>query len=526
MSKGNKAQAGLLLTLISIPIFIGALDLTVVSAVLPHVILDLEIPIQTGLDDAAWMVTGYLLAYSISMTFMGRLSDLYGRRQVYLIALVVFAFGSYLVAVADTWPTQLALRTYYMLFPGRPDVSFVTLYAMIAARMIQAFGAGTMVPVGMAMVGDIFGVGNRARALGIIAAVDTAGWVVGHLYGGIVVRFWDWRMIFLINLPICAVAFVFIWYKLRKVPQEKSKGNMDWLGTLLIAGSLTMLNIGLGSTSEGSTGSSLESQTGLPENAVPLLIGSGVFLLLFLWWQNRAKYPLVDLSLFKLKNYLPASVANFLVGFSLFVAIANVPLFINSLIATTLVQGAWDSGWMLSALTVPMAIASILGGWLSDKRGYRFPATVGLIVAVFGFILMTSWTAETSYTTMALHLLFCGIGLGLTMAPIAAAIVNTSPSDQRGTSSALVIIFRLIGMTIGISSITTYGLRRAEVISKQLLSIAPDINEISQIAVEVTERVIRETFIIAGIVAAIAILPTIFLKNQNKGDLKNVREHN
>jgi MFS family permease len=91
MTKSKNIKAGMILALICIPIFFGALDLTVVSAVLPHVILDLEIPIQTGLDDAAWMVTGYLLAYSVSMTFMGRLSDLYGRRRVYLIALVIFA---------------------------------------------------------------------------------------------------------------------------------------------------------------------------------------------------------------------------------------------------------------------------------------------------------------------------------------------------------------------------------------------------------------------------------------------------
>jgi len=120
----------------------------VVSAVLPHVIVDLEIPIQTGLDDAAWMVTGYLLAYSVSMTFMGRLSDLYGRRRVYLIALGIFAFGSYLVAVAHTWPTQWVPRISYMFVSGRLDVSYITLYVLLTARIIQAFGAGTRLSIG------------------------------------------------------------------------------------------------------------------------------------------------------------------------------------------------------------------------------------------------------------------------------------------------------------------------------------------------------------------------------------------
>src|SRR5262245_25634312 len=106
----DRFHASLLITLICIPIFIGSLDLTFLTAILPHVILDLEIPLQTGLDNAAWLVTGYLLAYSVSMIFMGRLSDIYGRRRVFLIALSIFAFGSYLVAIAEQFPTQFTLR--------------------------------------------------------------------------------------------------------------------------------------------------------------------------------------------------------------------------------------------------------------------------------------------------------------------------------------------------------------------------------------------------------------------------------
>lgn len=177
----------LVIALISIPIFIGALDLTVVSAVLPRVVTDLEIP-ATRLNDAAWIVSGYLLAYTVAMTFMGRLSDLIGGRKVYLLALVIFAFGSYWVAAADTWPMQLALRLCYQFhfYPDPPRVALVTL---IIGRVIQAFGGGAMVPVGMALAGDLYPAAQRAKPLGIIAAVDTSGWVVGHLYGGILTRF-------------------------------------------------------------------------------------------------------------------------------------------------------------------------------------------------------------------------------------------------------------------------------------------------------------------------------------------------
>lgn len=510
VAETKNIRPGLILALISIPIFVGALDLTVVSAVLPHVIVDLEIPLQTGLDDAAWMVTGYLLVYSISMTFMGRLSDLYGRRKVYLIALGIFAFGSYLVAVANTWPTQWALRISYLFVSGRLDVSYVTLYVLIASRMIQAFGAGSMVPVGMALVGDIFPIGKRARYLGLIAAMDTAGWVVGHLYGGIIVRFWDWSMIFWLNIPICILAFILIWKFLRHIPQERSSGNMDWLGAVLIAVSLTLLNLGLGN---GSDGTFSNSSTGLSSNILPLVLTSILFLFLFIVHQKRTRHPLIDVSLFRRQNYFTASLINFLIGFSLFVAIANVPLFINSLIAITLEQGAWDSGWMLSALTIPMALASIPGGWMSDKYGYRLPTISGLILSILGFALMSTWGVETQYGIMAFHLTFGGIGIGLTMAPIAAAVVNTSPLDQHGTSSAMVIIFRLIGMTVGVSSITTYDLLRVDALSNVLLSNAPTFAETVRVGMEVTEKVISETFLIAGFVAIMALIPTLRLRN-------------
>ncbi|MEW5940190.1 MAG: MFS transporter [Chloroflexota bacterium] len=509
----RRIQPGIALALIGLPIFIGALDLTVVSAVLPHVILDLEIPLQTGMDDAAWIVTGYLLAYSVSMTFMGRLSDLVGRRRVYLLALAIFAFGSYLVAVAHAWPTQLALRVGYLFVDGRLDAAYVTLYALVTARVIQAFGAGTMAPVGMALVADLYPPERRARALGFIAAVDTAGWVVGHLYGGIVVRYWEWSLIFWLNLPVCLVAFILIGYFLRGVPQERGAGRMDWLGAALIAVALTLLNVGLGSGSEG-VGVAPGSGSGLTRFSLVLVLASLVFLALFLWRQAKARQPLIDPSLFRRPNYRAASLANFLTGVSLFIAIANVPLFINTLVAQTLEQGAWDSGWMLSGLTVPLALASVPGGWLSEKRGYRLPAMLGLCLAIFGFFLMSGWNAQSPYSTMAAHLALGGIGIGLTMAPIAAAVVNASPPDQRGISSALVILFRLIGMTVGGSGITTYDLTRADALSNQLLSASPSLNETIRVGLEVTERVISESFVIAAMAAALAFIPVLALKNR------------
>jgi MFS family permease len=502
----------LAIALICLPIFIGALDLTVVSAVLPHVILDLEIPLQSGLDDAAWIVTGYLLAYSISMAFMGRLSDLYGRRRVYLLSLAIFALGSYLVAVADAWPTRLAVRGYVLIVGGRPDVAYLSLWTLVAARMIQAFGGGAMVPVGMALVGDLYPPDRRARPLGAIAAVDMAGWVVGHLYGGILVRFWNWRTIFWLNLPVCILAFLLILRRLRRLEQPRAPGRMDWPGAALITATLMLVNLGLGARSEPRGTSAFGEQAPLSPLAYPALAGAGLLMVVFVWRQRHAADPLIPLSLFSRPRVSSASLANYLIGFSLFVAIANVPLFINTLIAQTSEQGAWDSGWMLSALTVPMALAAVPGGWLAERLGYRAPALGGLLLAIGGFGLMSGWRASTLYGQMVPHLVLAGVGFGLTLAPVAAAVVNASPPGQRGTASALVILFRLIGMTTGVSSITTYGLHRADVLTDRLLPAGAGLAETVRIGVQVAERVIGETFWIAGAACALALIPVLTLR--------------
>ncbi len=497
----------LIIALISIPIFVGALDLTVVSAVLPRVVTDLEIP-ATRLNDAAWIVSGYLLAYTVAMTFMGRLSDLIGRRKVYLLALVIFALGSYWVAVADGWPMQIALRICYQfqIYPDPPRVALVTL---IIGRVIQAFGGGAMVPVGMALAGDLYPAAQRAKALGIIAAVDTSGWVVGHLYGGILTRFFNWHLIFWLNLPICLLAFVLIAVVLRGLPRTSGEGKMDWLGAVLISLSLTALNIGVGGSSQ-ETGTISGSAGDWLQRAWPFLAAALVFLFLFLWRQVRLPYPLIQLPLFRRPNFSPATLANFLIGTSLFIAIANVPLFINTLVAKDLEQGAWDSGWMLSGLTVPMALASIPSGWLTVRYGYRRPALVGLLLAIGGFALMSRWQMTTSYAAMTPELILTGIGLGLTMAPIAAAAINTSPTQYRGTASALVIIFRLLGMLVSVSTDATYGTQRFNYLSAKFLTT---MNDLTQAGMAATEKVIQETFIMAAIVCILALIPVCVLKS-------------
>jgi len=508
----------LILAIISLPVFIGALDLTIVSAFLPELILELELPLQSDLDDAAWIVSGYLLAYTISMTFMGRVSDLVGRRRVYIASLIIFIVGSIIVATADATPTQIAYNLYRRM-GERPDRNNVTLQVIILGRVIQALGAGALVPVSLALVGDLFPAGRRAWPLGIIGAIDTLGWVLGHLYGGIMVQFTAWQNLFWINVPITLAALGATWWFLRHVPQPRHKGRFDFAGAILIISALIALNIGLGANIEvsGAT-ASFEELSSLPAYALPLL---SVALLLFIGFiavESRVRYPLFDLNMFKRRNLSSGSLTNLFVGFSLMIGLVSVPILVNVRAedATELTEAALRVGILLSALTVPMALAAIPGGWLSNRVGYQRATAIGLGIALLGFgLVWRTWRIDISDMLVAFEMALIGIGLGLTFSPISAAVINAADEDKRGSASALVIILRLIGMTLSISALTTISLRRVNALAVEQLGGPVDPFGAIDVYANITVKVLAELGLVGAVVCAIALVPALLLRRHD-----------
>jgi MFS family permease len=514
-----------ILIVVCLPVFLGALDLTIISAVLPAVVADLDVPLQTGLDQAAWAVSGYLLAYAVSMTFMGRLSDLWGRRRAFLLCLIVFLIGSWLVAASPGWPAQAAYRIARAVAGGRPDRSLMALYALIFGRVVQAFGAGAMVPVAMALAGDLFPPERRALPLGLIGAVDTAGWVLGHLYGGIMVQFFAWPVLFWINVPVLVILFLAVARALRGIPESRARAPMDWTGVLWITLALAGWNIGLAGGNSGAAGSGIEP--------LPILLGALAFVL-FIRHELRTPRPLLNVRIFRARNLSAAGVVNLLVGFAVMVGLVSVPLFINIAGAQNTGQGALVSGLLLSAFTIPLALAAVPGGWLTSRAGYRAVTLPGMVLAVCGFGLMTTWRPEmagqavaalTSGTSpdaaalagtlkMTAGLALAGIGLGLTIAPIATAVINGVGDSERGTAAAAVIILRLTGMSLSVSLLTAYGLRRTTEISSELLrGVAfSDFARIAAAGLEAVTRVTNEMAWIALAAAAAGIIPALLLR--------------
>ncbi|MBS1248715.1 MAG: putative triacylglyceride transporter [Chloroflexi bacterium] len=490
----SQKRARMILALISFGIFVAADDLTVISTLLPQMITDFEIPVPAGLDDASWIVSAYLIAYIGTMPFMGRVSDLYGRWKVYVACLGIFAFGSLIVPLVESLPW------------------------LITFRAIQAIGGGAMVPVGMAIIGDIFPSERRPLAMGSLVAIDTAGWIFGPLYGAFLVRYLDWRWQFYINIPASILAAAGAYWALKDLPQPKRKVSLDIPGALLFTAGLVALNMALSfSGGRAATGPTFDFNAPPPTTryVIPLLALAALLLGVFVYLERRTPDPLIDLGMFKHTNFTQACAINFLVGVALIIAMVNVPLFINTILPEgntvdeALQQAAAHSGQVLAVMTGSMSLASLLGGWLCKRFGYRLPTVIGLLFVAAGFGFMGTWTIAISYPSMAVHLALAGIGFGLVTSPLSTSVVDAVDETQRGVASGLVVILRLIGMSVGLSLLTAWGLRRFEQLSRGYT-----LSQLGEVITEITAQVLTGIFLAAGGALLLAVPIAFLLKKK------------
>ncbi|MDH3227281.1 MAG: MFS transporter, partial [Thermoleophilia bacterium] len=412
---------GLALAVVAFGVFVAGDDLLVVSTMLRPIIGDLGLVLPDDIDDATWIVNVYLIAYVAVMPLAGRLSDIVGRRAVVVGALAVFLVGSIVVPVADS------------------------LSVLLIGRALTAIGGGALIPVGMAVVGDIYTEPRRARALGLLAGIGTLGWVWGPLYGALLVRFLTWQWQFYLNIPLALLGIATAWLVLD--PTRRSTARVDWAGGILLTTGLVALSVALLSEARIQSVSGLEELTGdnghvggpwLYAVAAAAIIG-------FLLVERRVADPLIDLDTLFGPLTGPAMVINALLGAGLVIAMVDVPLYVN-VVEGDLKRSAVLAGGMLTALTGAMALASYVGGRLTSRIGYRIPTLAGLVLAVGAFTLMGAvWDTTTNHTTMAVHLAMLGTGIGLVIAPTTAAVVDDAPPDRRGTFAGLVIQFRLVG---------------------------------------------------------------------------------
>jgi hypothetical protein len=300
---------------------------------------------------------------------------------------------------------------------------------------------------------------------------------------------------------------------------------------MLLGAALLLLNIGLGAPEAGFEGSTAPSSP----HRLYWVAGATVAFAVFLVSQRRVRDPILDLRIFSNRNLSAASGVNLLVGFCIMVALVSVPIFINVAGAANTMKAALVTGYLLCAFTVPMALAAIPGGWLSERLGYRSTVVLGLITAIVGFWMMSLWKVEMAAQAvaffdtlrqgpapadargtafMAAGLALAGIGVGLTIAPVGTAVINGVGEQDRGMASSLVIILRLIGMSVSMSSMTAYGLRRTTVLGREMLGPedALDLEKTARVALEAVTKITGEIALIALAVTATALCVALLLR--------------
>lgn len=498
-------------------VFLTALDQTVVVTVLPSMTADLQIPLQQ-LDRAAWIISAYLLGYVIAMPLMGRISDLYGRRRVFVICLSIFGLASLFCGLAPILGNQVDITFLQVIginvaapgVSGDPTMLQPGLVWLVAARFIQAAGGGALIPVAMAVAGDYYGSHQRALALGLVGMVTETGGVLGPLYGAALVQAFSWQLIFYLNVPLALVLIVLIlWLVKPHAAATHSTDNtpgasrdslgtrrqagwrIDLPGTLLLGASLICLSLGLSQEAVIGT-SSLTNVAPIQNNPVLIAVALVLllaFVLLEIWHERRtsstqtsadnqassaqarreggdpsaqtsaATYrmlPIIELSLFKRLAFSASSLVSLLVGAALIIAMADIPLFI----ATVQNGSALDSGLALLRLTVMIPIGALIGGWLCSRITCRVTAILGLLPTVLGFWLMHLWPIQVNFLQMTASTMICGLGFGLVIAPISTTAINAVRNSQMGMSASLITVLRMIGMILGLAALTSWGLGR------------------------------------------------------------------
>jgi EmrB/QacA subfamily drug resistance transporter len=387
---------------------LAALDQTIVATALPTIVASLH-----GEEHLSWVVSAYLLTSTVTTPLYGKISDLIGRKGVFQFAIVVFLVGSALSGMSHDM-TQL-----------------------IVFRAVQGMGAGGLMGLAMAIVGDVVSPRQRGRYQGYFGAVFAVASIMGPLVGGLFTEHLSWRWVFYVNLPIGLVALVVTSVVLR-LPFRRLPHRIDWVGALLlVAGSSTLLLVTVWGGSQYAWGSSV---------IVGLILASVALVSLFVVWERRASEPLLPPRLFRNDIFNVSSGLSFLLAMAMFGAVIFLPFYLQ------IAHGVSPtvSGLLLTPLMAGMLIMSIMSGRAISRTGrYRPYPIAGTLVMVLGMGLLTFLHAHTSYVVLSADLVLLGAGMGLVMQNTVLATQNAVDAGDMGTATSALTFFRSLGGAFG-----------------------------------------------------------------------------
>jgi EmrB/QacA subfamily drug resistance transporter len=391
-------------------LLIASLDQTIVSTALPTIVGELN-----GIRHLSWVVTAYLLSATIVSPLYGKIGDLYGRKRILQFAIVVFLVGSALCGLAQN------------------------MTELIAFRALQGLGAGGLIVIAIAVVGDIVPPRDRGRYQGLFGGVFGIATVIGPLLGGFFVDNLSWRWIFYVNLPIGAAALGVIATAFHK-RQTTERHRVDYLGAVVLGGALSAIvlftSLGGNTYAWGST------------PMVAMIVVGVVLLALFPFVEARAREPILPLELFRNGIFSVTSAVGFVIGVALFGGVTFVPLYLQVVKGHT----PTDSGLLMTPMMGGVLVSSIVSGNLISRFGrYRPFPIAGTAITALALYLLAGLAVGTSTWLAAAYMLLLGVGLGLVMQVLVLAAQNAVDYRLLGVATSGSTLFRQIGGSIGVA---------------------------------------------------------------------------
>ena len=488
MSQASRIPKAAFLGLAGAGLFVAALDAYVVVTLLPAMIADVGLTIDR-FEQATPIVTGFLGGYLIAMPLLGAYSDVRGRIPIYVACLVAFAGGSLITATAGLW-------------------TFAGLPWLVGGRFVQGLGGGGLVPLSLALAADLYRGRARTLALGSVAALQEAGSVFGPLYGATVgaaaVSMGGWRFVFWLNLPLAAICGFGLVAAARRptgVPETGTR-SIDWLGAALLGVGLGLMVLALYPDEP-----SVRATNAL---FIPAGMACVIALGAYGWRQARRLDPLIPRALLASRGFIGASVANLLIGGALIAALVDVPV-LGRLVFSL---NQLDSGLLLTQFLAGVPVGALLGGVAAGRVGSRLTAAFGLLLSTAAFLQMSGWGGNE----LSLHigplrradveLAVCGLGFGLVIAPLTAAVLSLTRDQSHGLAASLVVLARTIGMLVGLSVLTAFGLYRFHQILGSPVVTDPDlharIDHLARLVAAAFLQEYREIFRLAALMCAAA----------------------
>jgi len=397
---------------------LASLDQTIVSTAMPRVIADLH-----GFDRYTWVSTAYLLTSTVMVPIYGKLSDLFGRKPIFLFGVVVFLIGSALSGASQS------------------------MNQLIAFRALQGIGAGALMPIAIAIVGDLFTPRERGKWQGVTGAVWGLSAIIGPTLGGWITQNTSWRWVFYVNLPIGIAAMLVLIFLMPTLRGKARDVSIDYIGAaLLVLGTVPLL---LGFTWAGSQYDWMSMQIiGLFGVALVALTS---FIIYEAWLERRGGQPIIEPSLFKNSIFSVSTLITTIFGMALFGSIFFIPLYVQGVVGTS----ATSSGLILTPLMLTSVVGSIVSGQLVSRVGrYKWIAILGMLVSVAGIVLLVRLNVNSTNNDVLLAMLVLGLGLGIGMSLYTLIVQNALPT-KIGQSTAALTFFRQIGGTIALAAMGT-----------------------------------------------------------------------